>query len=47
MCPYYPKKLEAVGFNVEAFDYHKHIDNKNKESYRFHKDEILYILSKP
>ena len=43
----YPNKLETVGFNVEEFDYHQHIDIEKQESYRFHKDEILYILRKP
>jgi SAM-dependent methyltransferase len=42
----YPNKLEAAGFKVEAFDYHQYIDIEKQESYRFHKDEILYILRK-
>ena len=43
----YPNKLSEVGFKVEAFDYHKHIEQSKQESYRLHKDEILYILNKP
>jgi hypothetical protein len=43
----YPDKLKAVGFNVEAFDYHQHMDKEEIKKYRFHENEILYILKKP
>lgn len=43
----YPDKLKAVGFNVEAFDYHQHMDKEEIKKHRFHENEILYILKKP
>ncbi|MDG2226108.1 MAG: methyltransferase domain-containing protein [Flavobacteriales bacterium] len=42
----YPKKLEAAGFEVEIYDYHKDMPKEQYEKYRFHPDELLYIVKK-
>ena len=43
----YPKKLSSVGFDVRPFDYHQYLDSSDQERFRLHKDEILFILTKP
>ena len=43
----YPKKLSLVGFDVRPFDYHQYLDSSDQERFRLHKDEILFILTKP
>lgn len=42
----YPAKLEAAGFEVEVYDYHKYLPKEQYEKYRFHADELLYIVRK-
>lgn len=42
----YPGKLEAAGFEVEVYDYHKDLPKEQYEKYRFHADELLYIVKK-
>ena len=42
----YPKKLAAVGFRVEAFNYHNHLPERKKETFRLHPDEVLFIIRK-
>lgn len=42
----YPGKLEAAGFEVEVYDYHKDMPKEQYEKYRFHADELLYIVKK-
>jgi len=42
----YPDKLKAAGFEVEVYDYHKDLPKEQYEKYRFHKDEMLYIVKK-
>jgi hypothetical protein len=42
----YPNKLEAAGFDVEVYDYHKDLPKEHYEKYRFHADELLYIVKK-
>jgi len=42
----YPSKLEAAGFEVEIYDYHKDLPKEQYEKYRFHPDEMLYIVKK-
>jgi len=42
----YPKKLEQSGFNVEIYDFHKHIDTKQENHLRLINDELLYVLHK-
>ena len=42
----YPKKLAAVGFRVEAFNYHNHLPELKKATFRLHPDEVLYIIRK-
>lgn len=42
----YPEKLEAAGFEVEIYDYHKDMPKEQYEKYRFHPDELLYIVKK-
>ena len=42
----YPGKLEAAGFEVKVYDYHKDMPKEQYEKYRFHADELLYIVKK-
>ncbi len=42
----YPKELEAAGFEVEMYDYHKDIDKEKYQKYRFQEDEMLYVVRK-
>ena len=42
----YQKKLEAAGFEVEIYDYHQDMPKEQYEKYRFHPDELLYIVKK-
>ena len=42
----YQKKLEAAGFEVEVYDYRKDMPKEQYEKYRFHADELLYIVKK-
>jgi len=42
----YPSKLEAAGFEVEVYDYHRDLPKEQYEKYRFHADEMLYIVKK-
>lgn len=42
----YPEKLKAAGFEVEIYDYHNDLNSEKAAKYRFHPDELLYIVSK-
>lgn len=43
----YPKKLQAVGFDVEEYNPKIEIETEKLERYRLNPNEILYILRKP
>lgn len=42
----YPKKLEAAGFKVEAYDYHNDIPEEESKRYRLQPDEKIYLVKK-
>lgn len=42
----YPKKLSDAGFTVEIFNYKEHIKPEVYQRYRFHEDELIYVVRK-
>lgn len=42
----YPKKLADAGFDVEVFNYKEHIKPEVYQRYRFHEDELIYVVRK-
>lgn len=43
----YPKKLNAAGFEVDIFNYKEHLKPEVYQRYRFHEDELIYVVKKP